>query len=221
MKRLLFFISYGLLAVTLAGCNLKYIMKPSLPADKKASVPTLPAYSGPKAKIAVADFDIKAAKADNEIGSGLRQMLITALINSNRFNVIERQAGLETDLIISVTLSEFEPQGSGGRAGIGGGGSASSGILGALLGASLNKAHVALDIRIVTTSTSTILATTRVQGQALDISGNLMTNSAGNLDLASGLSLYANTPMEKAIRICITEAVRYISQAIPISYYKY
>jgi len=35
------------------------------------------------------------------------------------------------------------------------------------------------------------------------------------------LGAYANTPMEKAIRICIIEAVRYIAQVIPANYYKY
>jgi curli biogenesis system outer membrane secretion channel CsgG len=43
----------------------------------------------------------------------------------------------------------------------------------------------------------------------------------GSWALGVGLSGYANTPMEKAIRICIIEAVRYISQTIPANYYKY
>ena len=43
----------------------------------------------------------------------------------------------------------------------------------------------------------------------------------GGWALGAGLGAYANTPMEKAIRICIIEAVRYISQTIPASYYKY
>jgi len=109
----------------------------------------------------------------------------------------------------------------GGAAGIGGGGSVASGIFGGLLGAALNKAHMALDIRIVDTSTSEILAATRVQGQASDVAGGLMTGFLGSWGLGGGLSMYANTPMEKAIRICIIEAVKYISQSIPASYYKY
>jgi len=49
-------------------------------------------YDGPKARIAVGDFQVKAAGATIEIGDGLREMLLTALFNSNRFIVLERQA---------------------------------------------------------------------------------------------------------------------------------
>jgi curli biogenesis system outer membrane secretion channel CsgG len=125
------------------------------------------------------------------------------------------------DLVITAAVTEFEPQASGGAAGIGGGGGIGSGILGGLLGAAMNKAHMALDIRIVDTSTSDVLAATRVQGQASDIAGGVMAGFFGGWGLGGGLSAYANTPMEKAIRICIIEAVRYISQAAPPSYYKY
>ncbi|MFH1398188.1 MAG: CsgG/HfaB family protein, partial [Candidatus Omnitrophota bacterium] len=125
------------------------------------------------------------------------------------------------DLIITAAVTEFEPQASGGRAGLGGGGGIGKGLLGAALGGAMNKAHMALDIRIVDTSTSEVLAATRVQGQATDVSGGIMAGFMGSWGLGGGLSGYANTPMEKAIRICIIEAVRYISQAISASYYKY
>lgn len=178
---------------------------------------------------------------------GLREMLVTALLNSSRFSVLERQAlsavmqeqelaasgaaqqgtgpqrgKIKTaDLIVTAAVTEFEPEASGGSAGIGGGGGIGSGILGGLLGASMNKAHMALDIRIVDASTSEVLASTRVQGQANDIAGGIMGGFMGSWGLGAGLSGYANTPMEKAIRICIIEAVRYISQTIPANYYKY
>lgn len=230
----------------LAGCA--SMMQPTASVDNNAGAAPLPPYSGPKARVAVADFDVKAAKATGEIGGGLREMLVTALINSNRFSVVERQvlnaimqeqelsasgaaqqgAGgpqrgkIKTaDIIVTAAVTEFEPQASGGSAGIGGGGSVASGVLGGLLGASMNKAHMALDIRVVDTSTSEVLAATRVQGQASDVSGGFMMGFMGNWALGGGLSAYANTPMEKAIRVCIIEAVRYISQVIPANYYKY
>ncbi|MCX5703481.1 MAG: hypothetical protein NT066_03210 [Candidatus Omnitrophica bacterium] len=131
------------------------------------------------------------------------------------------QAYAKCYLIITAAVTEFEPQASGGRAGVGGGGGVGSGILGGLLGAALNKAHMALDIRIVDASTSEVLIATRVQGQASDIAGGIMGGFLGSWGLGGGLSAYANTPMEKAIRVCIIEAVRYISQATPASYYKY
>jgi curli biogenesis system outer membrane secretion channel CsgG len=248
MRKVFWLISSALLIVTFSGCaTLEQLTQPTAQVDNTAGAAALPPYSGPKARIAVADFEVKAAKATGEIGSGLREMLITALVNSNRFSVVERQAlgavmqeqelsasgaaqagsgpkrgNIKTaDLVVTAAVTEFEPQASGGRAGIGGGGGVGSGVLGGLLGAALNKAHMALDIRIIDTSTSEVLAATRVQGQASDVSGALVGGFLGSWALGGGLSAYANTPMEKAIRICIIEAVRYIAQTIPANYYKY
>ena len=245
MKKTVNFLFCGVLIIGLAGCA--SVTQPTAQVDATAGAAPLPPYSGPRARIAVADFDVKAAKAGGEIGSGLREMLVTALINSSRFSVVERQvlgavmqeqelaasgaaqagSGAQrgqiktADIIITAAVTEFEPRASGGAAGIGGGGGVGSGVLGGLLGAALNKAHMAMDIRIVDTSTSEVLAATRVQGQASDVAGGFMTGFLGSFALGGGLSAYANTPMEKAIRICIIEAVRYISQATPASYYKY
>jgi len=222
------------------------MIQPTAQVDNNAGAQAMPPYSGPKARVAIADFDVKAAKASGEIGTGLKEMLVTAFINSNRFRVVERQVldrvlqeqelaasgaaqpgGAQrgqiktADIIVTAAVTEFEPQASGGAAGIGGGGGVGSGVLGALLGGSMNKAHMALDIRVIDTSTSEVLAATRVQGQASDVTGGLMAGFFGGWALGGGLSMYANTPMEKAIRICIIEAVRYISQTIPANYYKY
>jgi curli biogenesis system outer membrane secretion channel CsgG len=248
MKKLCLIFSCGLLILGLVGCaTLEQMTQPTAQVDNTAGTPPLPPYSGPKARIAIADFDVKAAKATGEIGSGLKEMLVTALVNSSRFRVMERQVldavmqeqqlaasgaaaaggGAQrgqirtADLIVTAAVTEFEPQASGGAGGIGGGGGLGSGLLGGLLGASLNKAHMALDIRIIDTSTSEVLASTRVQGQASDIAGGFMGGFLGGWALGAGLGMYSNTPMEKAIRICIIEAVRYISQTVPANYYKY
>jgi len=234
------------LAVFLLSFSFAYAIEPTAQVDNNAGTTGMPAYSGSKALIAVADFDVKAAKATYEIGTGLREMLVTALMNSNRFRVLERQelkavmqeqelaasgagqagsgpkrGNIKTaDLVITAAVTEFEPQASGGAAGIGGGGGIGKGILGAVLGGAMNKSHMALDIRIIDTSTPEVLAATRVQGQATDISGGIMAGFLGSWGLGAGLSGYANTPMEKAIRVCIIEAVKYISGSIPANYYK-
>lgn len=245
MKKLWCIIGYSLFVVSIAGCA--SLTQPTAQVDNNAGAAPLPPYSGPKARVAIADFDVKAARATGEIGTGLREMLVTALMNSNRFSVVERQvlgavmqeqelaasgaaqqgSGAQrgkiktADLIVTAAVTEFEPQASGGAAGIGGGGGVGSGVLGGLLGASMNKAHMALDIRIIDASTSEVLAATRVQGQASDVAGGLMAGFLGSFGLGGGLSAYANTPMEQAIRVCIIEAVRYISQVVPANYYKY
>ena len=243
MKKIL-----SILFVFILGfAQISFALQPTARVDNNAGTEGMPAYSGPKARVAISDFDVKAAQANWQIGSGLREMLITALLNSNRFSVVERQAlaavmqeqelsvsgagqsgtgpqrgKIKTaDLIITAAVTEFEPQASGGSAGIGGGGGVASGVLGGLLGAALNKSHMALDIRIIDSSTSEVLASTRVQGQASDVSGGIMAGFFGAWGLGGGLSAYSNTPMEKAIRVCIIEAVRYISQTIPPNYFKY
>ncbi|MDI6606437.1 MAG: CsgG/HfaB family protein [Candidatus Omnitrophota bacterium] len=232
MKKATALISVGLVIINLSGCAL---LRPSAAEQKATRVPAaLPSYSGLKAKIAVADCDVQAAKATREIGSGLRQMFITALTDSNRFIITEQPVvngkprdenspapDSGADLIIAIAVNEFEPQVSGGSSGMGGGGGVGSGVLGGLLGTNLNKAHMALDVRIITASNSEVLASTRVQGQASDVSGAHQGGEFGSWALSKGLSAYADTPMEKAIRATIIEAVRYISQTIPASYYKY
>jgi len=205
MKKIIRIITCVLLVIDLGGCAL---IKPSIPADKGAVPAALTPYSGLKARIAVTEFDITAAKAARDAGSSLRQAFISALKDSGRFLIVDYPAvnagnnGQEKpaedappDLIITGILNEFEPQASGGSAGIGGGGGVGSGVLGGLLGTNFNKAHMALDIRIVAVSNSEVLASTHVQGQAADI--------------------------EKARSATLIEAARYISQTIPQNYYKY
>lgn len=218
MKKTLFVLVVGLLVTNLLGCKTVHkLMQPAASVDRP-----LPSYSGPQARITVADFEVKAIKATNEIGSGLRQMLVSALMNTGRFSTQELSASGTGagELIITAAVTEFEPQASGGSAGVGGGGGVDSGILGGLLGRSLNKAHIALDIRIVSALTSEVFSSIRVQGQATDVSGPMMGQFLGKGELGAGLSAYANTPMEKAIRICIIEAVHYVVKTVPVSYYK-
>ena len=49
-------------------------------------------YDGPRARIAVAAFEDKTGKGGRAIGAGMATMLTTALVNSNRFIVLERDA---------------------------------------------------------------------------------------------------------------------------------
>lgn len=220
MKKKLFILFLGLLIINLSGCRTvkRFIWFPAWMGNE----PLAP-YSGPKACIRVADFEVKASKATHEMGSGLRQMLASALVNSNRFSVQETSASptCTGELIITAAITEFEPQASGGSSGVGGGGGVESGILGGLLGQPLNKAHIELEVRIASASTSKVLSSTRVQGQATDAGTASMGGASANKRLGQGLSVYANTPMEKAIYICIAEAARYIIKAVPGNYYKY
>lgn len=217
----------GLLVVDLSGClSWRPLRKVNAKAKKTVVAPA--AYSGPRAKIALADFDLKAASATTEMGSNLRQMLAEALGSTNRFILLERRdaqqppdttatSTREASLIISVQVTEFEPQVSGGSAGIGGGGGVSSGALGGLLGNNSNKARMALEVRIADAATSEVLAMRVVQGKAADIPSVYLDDGT----FGAGLSAYAGTPMEKAMRTCVAEAARFVAEAVPAGYYKY
>lgn len=191
--------------------------------DKSQEKSLLPDYSGLKSSITVVDFELKAAKASSEIGLGLREMLISLLNSSKRFIIVERQPSQETksaDLIISASVIEFEPQASGGSAGVGGGGGVNSGLMGGLLGPTLSKAHMTLEIKIADVVTSEVVATSSISGRAADMSGDIMGGVISNWKLGSGVDVFTNSPMEKAIRMCMIESMRYITQNIPQKYYK-
>lgn len=200
-------------------------------------------YSGAKARIAVGDFQVKAGGgAPLVIGDGMREMMVTALFNTNRFIVLERQAMQDilleqelgasghvvretaaprgrlegVELMAYGVVSEFDMDSSG--VGIGfvmpnvpfrfGGGS--------------KNAHVAIDLRLVDTATGRILFATRVEGKASDYSATVGTwIGGGSTFMPVSLGAYKNTPMEKAIRVCIDQAVNFLCTRTPGEYFQY
>lgn len=204
------------------------------------------AYNGPKARIAVAQFTDKTGGGwwTGKIGDGMADQMVTALFNSNRFIVLDRQVLDDVmteqdlgasgrikqdtaapigeiegaELLIVGAVTEFEGGASGMQGGAGGFG---GGVLGALTGG-FRKAHMAIDVRIVDTRTSRIVAATSVEGEATDVNmGGLVGGYVGGGGLAAGLGGWQNTPTEKALRICINEAVNFIVSKTPPTYYRY
>lgn len=64
MKKDVLAIISSLLIFSFVGCA--SLTQPSAQVDNTAGASALPPYSGPKARIAVADFDVKAAKASGD-----------------------------------------------------------------------------------------------------------------------------------------------------------
>ena len=199
-------------------------------------------YDGPQARIAVGDFHAKAADATIEIGNGLKEMLLTSLFNTNRFIVLERQAikdiMLEQNLGASGRVKEdtATPQGQlegaellvygavtefkSGASGMGIGLGMSSIPL--TFGGETKNAQMAIDLRVVETSTSRIVFATRVEGKASDFSTSIGTQfGGGRTAMPVTLSAYENTPMEKAIRVCIDKAVEFLCTKTPAQYFHY
>lgn len=179
------------------------------------------AYSGPKVGIIVDGFQIDAPKASGDVGIGLKDMLASGLTNSRRFYIVERKGAVSetADITLRIVLSEFDPISSGGSSGVGGGGGIGNGRLGGLLGAVSSKAYISLQIQVMDTASSQSIGNKQVQGQASDTSGVIM-KTAENWELSPQLIAYRNMPMEKAIRMCLIAAVRYIVEAVPERYYK-
>ena len=207
------------------------------------------AYDGPKARVAVSQFKDKTGKGwwTGAIGDGMADMLSTALFHSNRYIVLERQTvsdvlreqdlatagrikkGTEAptgeiegaELLITGAVTEFEGNQSGIGGGIGGVGGNVGRILGGIAGG-VKKAHMAIDMRVIDTRTSRIVAATSVEGEATDFAlGGALAGWGSGGALGGALGGWSKTPTEKALRICIVEAVKFIESKTPQTYYHY
>jgi curli biogenesis system outer membrane secretion channel CsgG len=207
------------------------------------------AYDGPKARIAVSQFKDKTGKGwwTGAIGDGMADMLSTALFHSNRYIVLERQQvsdvlreqdlgaagrikkGTEApvgeiegaELLITGAVTEFEGAASGVGGGIGGIGGTAGRIIGGI-GGGLKKAHMAIDVRVIDTRTSRIVAATSVEGEATDFAlGGALAGAGSGGALGGALGGWSKTPTEKALRLCIQEAVKFIVAKTPATYYHY
>jgi len=201
---------------------------------------------GPKARVAVTKFLDKSAKGrtTGNIGDGMAEMLANALFATNRFIVLERQSLDEVikeqdlgssgrlkqetatrigeiegaDLLIEGTITEFEPGssgaagGTGGRIPLPGGRRGVGGIAGGI-----KTSHVAMIVKVIDAKTSRRLASEQVEGKATDIGGIVGMGGGG---LAGVFGGYSKTPMEKAIRISIEEAVKLIVAKTPPEYFR-
>lgn len=233
-------------------CCMAFIMQgclPSVGVQPKAtagqSSASMQQAQNLMARIAVARFENKTGQNwwTGPIGDGMADQLATALVNTNRFIVLERQALQEVlkeqdlgatgrirsdtaaaigqiegaSLLVLGAVTEFE----GGASGGGGGASKSGGsIIGSILGG-FEKAHMAIDLRIIDTKTSRILAAKSVEGNATNVNLKGLLGAYDNDILNSNLSAWQNTPTEKALRICIQEAVKLIEREIPESYFRH
>ncbi|MFC3033709.1 CsgG/HfaB family protein [Pseudoalteromonas fenneropenaei] len=204
------------------------------------------AYDGPKARIAVARFTDKSNNAywyNKEIGDGMADQLTTALFNTNRFIVLERQAldavTAEQDLaamgrvsqdtaaaygeiegaeiVVVASVTEFKDNASGGS--VGGGGWVGNMI--STVSAGFSGAHMAVDIRLIDTRTSRILAATNIEGGTTDFDFSAAALNFGGSIMGGGLSGWSNTPKEKALREVIIKAVAFLEGKVPASYYRY
>ncbi|MEE9321917.1 MAG: CsgG/HfaB family protein [Granulosicoccus sp.] len=250
------------LLVPLSGC-LDSLVKPEASVDRGLEE-QLPPYDGLRAKVAVTDFDWSIGSSKTTVGiggtdisfsqneyagyaEGLKDMLTTALVQSKRYRVLERQnmdslkteialqeegftdaSGVQrgsfkgADIAVVASITGFDPGTKGASASVGGLlGKKAGALMGAISGG-YTKSTMAMDIRIIDSATSEVLAATRVEGVATDVNiGGALGALTGAGNLGGSLGSFASTPMEKAIRTCIYEATKYIVAETPGEYMKH
>lgn len=233
-----------LVALLLTGCAAKTTttaQSSGPPMNEAAS------YDGPKARVTVASLECRATNCSNRIGSGMSDMLSTALFQSNRFIVLERGQGLEevkseidlgdseysknrdtaekgdvegADVVIVGAITGFKPKESG----------SSGGVLAIpddvpVVGGTAAKqrnAYIQLDLRLVDVRTARVVNAVRVEGNATSYEvGGLGGGKFEDIILGGGFKAYKDTPMEKAVSVVLDRAVQEIAARTPDEYYRY
>lgn len=191
------------------------------------------AYDGPKARVVVSDFEDKMSSSGYyraEYGRGMKDMLKTALFQSNRYILLERErmAAVEAerarrkpatkiedaDLVITAAITGFDPGTAGGSAGGGG-------LLGSMIGGvvgSFKQARVTMDLRVIDVDTGRVIAATSVEGKSTAVGAGLA--GVGG-SLGAGLGGFAKGPMETAIRQMIQQSVEFINSKTPKTYFRH
>lgn len=184
-------------------------------------------YSGPKKRVAVTKFEnkVRGVYGNWNLGDGFAEMLTTELMKTGRFIVVERQAlqdilseqelgqtgivrqetaakvgqVLGVQIIIRGAVSEFDMKESGGGGGIG--------IGGVRLGIKASQAHVAVDVRLIDSTTGQVLHSHNAVGKAESTGLGVGVTSG---DVSFGASGFQKTPLGQATRQAIHDAVRFI-----------
>lgn len=209
-------LALSVLATGCVGSSANVISSsPSAPTITQAQMEP---YNGPKQRIAVTGFDFRTGQGSRQISDGMIDMLTDSLFNTGRFIVVERErlgdVTAEQDLsnsnrfkkdtaapigqlegaqlLIRASITEFEPNCSGGS----------------VIIASTKQACVSINIRVLDAATGRVVNATTVQGTSSKGSVGLIF-TGGSMPI--GLGAYKNTPMEAAIRQSIEAAVQFIA----------
>jgi curli biogenesis system outer membrane secretion channel CsgG len=188
-------------------------------------------YAAEKPSIGVADFknDTSAGWWYGGAGHDLAGMLSNELSATEKFRMVERSklgpVLEEQDLaasgrvskssaakigkltgakyLVMGTVSAYEEKTQGGGGGISFGGIS--------VGGKKNDAYIAIDIRVVDTTTGEIAYTRSIEARSGSYGVGVGLYRGG---LGGNLSKYENTPAGKAIRACLVEASEYLSCAM-------
>lgn len=218
-----------------------FLMGPASAGDVEENL----TYQGNKARITVGTFKSKASDCDYGMAAAIGEMLSTALVNTDKFVVLagheevgelveeiefaqseyaEAGQGPEkglmesADLLITGAITSFEPNASGGGGMMSGLKKSAYGSV----GASSNKAKIAMEVKLIDIRTRRILKAKTIKAESsqwsTDMTGGEFTE---NLVLDGAMGIYSNEPMEEAIRTALAKSLEMISKEVPEEYYRY
>lgn len=190
-----------------------------------------PPYRGLKHAVAVRDFENEAGWSGQwKLGSNLSLMLETALFDTGRFVLVEREqlegVLLEQDLaasgraatqqgvartgqlrpakyIASGAVVEIEDAQSGGDTGVR--------IRGVRVGLGGRQGRIAIIAKLIDTSTGEVVASRRIVGTP---SGARVRVDYAGTDLGVDLAGFSQTPLGQAAQDCINKAARFFAHAM-------
>ena len=197
--------------------------------ERVAEEISYPPYSGPKKRIAILDFDNDVNNywwdRSWHIERKLTEMMVTELMKTNQFIIVERSALdevlaeqdlaaggrvrqetaarvgelLGAQVLVKGSITEFIEKESGGIGGIA--------ISGIGIGGSYHTGHVAIDMRLIDSTTGQVLQAHRAEGK-------IKSSSIGGIAFFSGVAFggatYKKTALGQATRQAIQQGVRFI-----------
>ncbi len=184
-------------------------------------------YADDKPTIGVLRFTNKTGAAwwRGNTGQELQDMLISELVSTKAFQILERQeidkviseqkiseSGLVDDAtrikignlkaakyLVAGTVSSYEERTSGTGGGFG--------IMGFTIGGKKESAYIAVDLKVISTETAAIVDARTIEASS-ESSGLSLRGAFGFF--SGDLSNYEKTPTGKAIRACVIEIAEYL-----------
>lgn len=197
------------------------------------AIAALPGAPGAQKSIAVMKFTVTAGSGSSywhsaswDVGEGMAEMTTTALVESGKFRVLERQqindvlgeqdfgdtgrvdpsTAAKIGKIVGAqyllygTVNEFEYSKSGEGGGVR--------VAGLRVGAGQAKAHIGMDVRVVDAVTGEILFSTRSTANASRTGFKVGYSSS---DFGANVGAFRKTPMGEATRKAIEDAIGKLS----------
>jgi len=233
MKKLSVALLAGVLCLTPFTSSYAFLDKVLKPSTKTKTKDVhedrrLPEYHGVKHALGVIDFENQAGfQSQWNLGNNMSLMLESALFESDRFVIVDRQElgsvmaeqdlqasnrtaksknVAQTGLIRSArylatgAITRVDYKTSGDSGGIS--------YHGISLGGSAEKAEIEVIIKIIDTTTSQVVASKAIQGQA---GRNSIRIGYSRHGVGGSLGSFAKTPLGEAAEDCIISAVQFIA----------